>query len=131
VVLVDTDIMVDILRNYPPAVRWLEGLGDEEIALPGFVVMELSGGEPDRQSLDRTRRILDPYRVYWPTADDCDRALTRFGEAHLSHGLSAFDALIAETAKGLRVPLHTFNTRHYRALPDLETVQPYPRSDSG
>lgn len=129
--LVDTDILVDILRSYPPAVQWLESLGDEEIALPGFVVMELLGGEPDGGSLDRTRRVLEPYRVYWPTADDCDRALARFGEAHLSHGLSAFDALIAATAQSLRVPLHTFNTRHYRALPDLETVQPYRRSDSG
>jgi len=43
-ILLDTDIMIDLLRNYPPAVVWLRSLGDEEIALPGFVVMELIQG---------------------------------------------------------------------------------------
>lgn len=43
-ILPDTDIMVDILRDYPPAVQWMQSLGDEAIALPGFVVMELIQG---------------------------------------------------------------------------------------
>ncbi|HRQ40374.1 MAG TPA: hypothetical protein PLD25_20875 [Chloroflexota bacterium] len=36
--------MIDLLRQHPPAVAWLAGLGEEGISLPGFVVMELLQG---------------------------------------------------------------------------------------
>jgi len=37
------------------------------------------------------------------------------------------DALIAATALGLRLPLVTFNARHFSAVPGLTTIQPYTR----
>ena len=40
-ILLDTDIMIDVLRQYPPALEWLKTLSDEEMILSGFVVMEL------------------------------------------------------------------------------------------
>jgi predicted nucleic acid-binding protein len=44
--LLDTDVMIDILRDYAPAIEWLSSLQDEEApGLPGFVVMELVQGE--------------------------------------------------------------------------------------
>jgi len=33
--------MVDMLRDHPPAVAWLRSLGEEEIVLPAYVLMEL------------------------------------------------------------------------------------------
>ncbi len=30
-ILLDTDIMIDLSRKYPPAIAWLGSLGDEEI----------------------------------------------------------------------------------------------------
>lgn len=126
-VLLDTDIMVDILRGFPPAAAWLEALGNEEVALPGYVAMELLVGATDRQAAEGMQAALAPFAVYWPAAQDCDRALATFAQASLSHGLSPFDALIAETAKGLGAPLHTFNVKHFDAIADLETIQPYER----
>jgi hypothetical protein len=43
-ILLDTDVMIDLLRQYQPAVEWLASLGEEEIVLPGFLVMELIQG---------------------------------------------------------------------------------------
>lgn len=43
-IVLDTDVMRDLLREYPPAVTWLESIGEEEVVLPGFVVMELIQG---------------------------------------------------------------------------------------
>ncbi|MBM4032956.1 MAG: type II toxin-antitoxin system VapC family toxin [Planctomycetes bacterium] len=126
-VLVDADIMIDVLRGLPAAMGWLASLGSEEVALPGYVLLELLDGESDRMSMARTRRRLQRYRVLWPKISDYDRAVALFAEAKLTHGLDAFDALIAEMAKGMRVPLHTFNTRHFSAVPGLRTVQPYRR----
>jgi predicted nucleic acid-binding protein len=36
--------MIDLLRQYRPAIAWLDSPGEEEITLPGFVVMELLQG---------------------------------------------------------------------------------------
>ena len=47
-ILPDTDVMIDLLRQYPPAVIWLESLGEEEVVLPGFVVMELIQGSRNK-----------------------------------------------------------------------------------
>lgn len=35
----DTDVMIDLLREHPPAVAWIETLDDTEIILSGFVAM--------------------------------------------------------------------------------------------
>jgi len=40
-ILLDTDIVIDVLREYPPAVAWFQSVANEEIVLPGFVAMEL------------------------------------------------------------------------------------------
>jgi len=117
--------MVDILRGYPPALEWLGSLGEEEIGIPGFVVMELMDGCASQQELNQLQTELAPYLIYWPTAEDCDRALSDFARAHLSRNLSILDALIGEGAIGAQAVLCTFNTRHFKAIPGLVTEQPY------
>lgn len=47
--LLDTDVMIDVLRGYDPALEWLRSLADEMIGLPGFVAMELLQGCRNRQ----------------------------------------------------------------------------------
>jgi len=88
-ILLDTDVMIDLLRGYPPAKEWFDSLDDDAIfTLPGFVMMELD----------------------------------------LSHNAGLIDTLVGQTAVSLKVPLHTFNKRHYQFIPELETVQPYVKA---
>jgi hypothetical protein len=70
---------------------------------------------------------LAAYRVAWPSPATCDAALAVFTSYHLSHGLGILDALIAQMAVTLHVPLHTFNQKHYIAIPHLTTIQPYEK----
>jgi len=127
VILLDTDVMIDILRRYPPAVAWLESLGDEEILLPGFVVMELLQGCRNKVEQEQIEKTLQAYAVAWPSPETCDKALAVFGSVYLSHGLGMLDALIGQTAVALQVPLHTFNQKHYITIPHLQTAQPYTK----
>ena len=60
-ILVDTDIMIDLLRGYPPAVQWLTSLEDEQIVLPGFVAMELMQGCRNKIEQESLERKLMPY----------------------------------------------------------------------
>lgn len=124
-ILIDTDIMIDILRGYPPAVQWLQSLGDEAIALPGFVVMELIQGCQTKIELTNIRKRLAPFQVHWPEADDCNQAVELFTQYHLSHQMGIIDVLIGQSAVSINGSLYTFNKKHYAPIPGLKTVQPY------
>ncbi len=65
------------------------------------------------------------YGVVWLSPIDCDNALEVFAEFHFSHGAGILDVLIGQTALTIDIPLHTFNQKHYRFIPGLQTVQPY------
>jgi predicted nucleic acid-binding protein len=124
--LLDTDVLVDVRRRHPPAVAWLASL-PERPAVPGLAIMELVAGCRDRREVQALLRDIAPFRLYWPTEADQDRALRTFARAHLSHRLGLMDALIGECAVGLSATLSTFNVRHYQAVPGLVTEQPYNR----
>jgi predicted nucleic acid-binding protein len=38
--ILDTDVLIDVQRGHPPALAWFSGLADVP-AVPGLVVMEL------------------------------------------------------------------------------------------
>jgi hypothetical protein len=90
--------------------------------------MELLQGCRDREEEQQVEAILRPYKLYWPTPEDCARAFDDFSSHHLSHGLGILDALIAETAAGRAAQLATFNRKHYGVVDGLQMIQPYARS---
>jgi predicted nucleic acid-binding protein len=124
-VLLDTDVLVDLIRGRPEALTWFAGLGTHPPAA-GFAAMELVWGSQDAAELRRVRAFLTPFPLLWPSQADL---LTAFSLAavKLSHGLGSWDALIAATALGQGLPMATFNVRHFAGVPGLTTVQPYAR----
>ncbi len=124
--LLDTDILIDIQHAHAPAVAWFASLTDLP-AVPGFVVMELIQDARNTQQMRQALRLVAPLQVVWPTETDCSRALSDFTAYHLSHNVGLLDALIAACATGLAATLCTFNAKHYRIIPNLVIVQPYTR----
>ena len=85
--LLDTDVMIDILRGHPPAIAWLSGLGNVPVGLPGLVAMELLQGchnLSQQQNLDKQVRR---FNLHWPSLADCQRAYQDFAAYRLSHNL--------------------------------------------
>ncbi len=128
-ILLDTDVFVDVLRGYPPAVAWLTSLGSEMLGVPGLVAMELLQDCSNRKEQSQMEAKLRPYCIYWPNQTDCNRAYKDYARRRLSHGLGILDVLIAETAVGMGVPLATFDTKHYGVISALRTIQPYARDN--
>lgn len=123
-ILPDTDVAIDILRGFPPAVAWLKSLGHSVLGLPGLVVMELLQGCRDKVEQGKVERFSQRIPLYWPTAADCERGRTDYAAFHLSHGVGLLDVLIGHTAVGLNEPLATFNVKHYQVIAGLKTMQP-------
>ena len=126
-ILLDTDVVVDLLRELPEAVTWFESLADEEIILPGFAAMELIQGCRSRPELRMVQRHLGNMMVAWPTPETCDAALAVYAKTRFSHGIGLLDALVGQLAISLGLPLNTFNRKHYAGIPNLRTAQPYSR----
>ena len=128
-ILIDSDVMIDLLRQYPPAIEWFYTLEDEEeLLLSGYVLMELIQGCRNKAEQQTLQRELATYGAVWPAPADCDEALEIFTTYHLSHGAGLLDTLIGQTAVALGIPLHTFNQKHYQFIPHLQTVQPYRKN---
>lgn len=124
-ILLDTDVMVDILRGYEQAKIWLRSI--EEIGMPGLVAMELILGCQNAREQRTLEKELSEYQLYWPSVEDCSRAMKTFSSHHLSDSIGLLDALIAETAIGMNAELATFNVKHYRVIDGLQSLQPYTR----
>ena len=61
--LLDTDVMVDILRGYAPALAWVASMGSETVGIPGLVTMELLQGCSNREEQQRVERLLRTLRA--------------------------------------------------------------------
>lgn len=127
--LLDSDVVIDLLREYLPAVAWFDTLAPDEILyLPGYVMMELLQGCRNKTEQAHLERELAGYGIVWLTPAECDRALRVFADYRLSHNAGMLDVLIGQTAVMLATPLYTFNLKHYQFIPGLQTVQPYSKT---
>ena len=128
-IIVDTDILVDVIRKYLPALQWLRSKEDEKIAIPGFVAMELIFGCENKVQQNSIEKHISNYNILRPSSLACNQALHTFTQYHLSNDIGIIDSLIAHTIMETNLPLHTFNQKHYKAIPNLKTVQPYKKGN--
>jgi predicted nucleic acid-binding protein len=126
-ILIDTDIAVDILRDHGPALGWLRSLESELPALAGYSAMELLRGCRDKRSMARVDAFVGNVAVLWPPPATCQAALGLFHDLTLANGLGLLDSFIAAIAIEHQTPLHTFNRKHFAAVPGLILVEPYLR----
>ena len=128
-ILLDSDVMIDLLRQYSPAAKWFDTLDDEEeILLPGYVILELIQGCRNKMEQEKLQKELATYCAVWLAPADCDIVLDVFTKYHLSHNAGLLDVLIGQTAVALGVMLYTFNQKYYHFIPGLQTIQPYEKT---
>jgi hypothetical protein len=124
--ILDTDVLILLEKENPPALAWYSALSETPY-VAGFAALELLNGCENAADLRRIEGFLTDFTLLWPDEAALDRAAQDYGALRLSHGIGVFDMVIAVTALGHDEDLVTFNTRHFRAVPGLVTVQPYTR----
>lgn len=124
-ILLDTSVLVDLLRRFPPAVTWFQSQRDLRFYVSDIVILELYAGCRNRQERDRIdqfRRLFDPLHLL---PEDTSWAVETFRRFRLSHGIGILDALIAAPAVRLGSPLLTCNTKHFDFIPNVRIEHPY------
>ncbi len=135
-ILLDTDVLIDLVRNSPRAPSWRPLVADKIPAVCFVTVAEMwkgailnAYGEEKRRELRATINSL----VVVPSTDDLAeewakvvaeaRALGHaLGASELGQNVHAHDAWIAATARLHRLPLLTGNRRHFEGLSELQLV---------
>lgn len=123
--ILDTSILIDLLRAFPPATDWFSGLGRQRVAITPVVWMETIQGATNREKRSQAIRFLRQFGIAHPTEDDNRWAMRQTATFHLSHGIQLQDAMIASVAARLAVPLYTTNLKHFLPLPAVNAQKPY------
>lgn len=127
VVLVDSDVLIDIGRKVEEAVACLDQIERHSSpAVSAVTHMELIVGCRNKTELRKLDRFLGRFQAVSLTEAISDRSLQLLRRYRLSHGLLIADAVIAATALALEMPLVTKNQRDYRFIENL-LLLPYPR----
>ena len=118
-VLVDTDVLIDFLRGYGPAVSFVDDHSDR-IVLSAIVVTELYAGAKGDAEQKVLQSLLSVFRVA-PISGE----IARLGGLYRrdygpSHGTGLSDALVAATAFLEGAELKTLNVKHYPMFDGIE-----------
>lgn len=122
-IVLDTSVLIDVLRGHEAAARWLSRLDEVSICSEITRVEILRGvRSPERAATERLLQAL----AWAPVDDSVSRRAGELGREHRASdaGLGVADLIIAATALLLDAELATGNARHFPMFPSLEA--PYP-----
>jgi tRNA(fMet)-specific endonuclease VapC len=125
--LLDTDVLIDILRAHPPAQVWLQAYADLPVVIHGVTAMEILMGSRNKNEWQRHQTFLNQFVLVWPTATEFEEAYLWLAQHRLTTALGIPDALIAATVLKRGWQLYSFNLKHYRQIEGLNVQTPYQR----
>lgn len=112
-ILCDTNIIIEALKNNPIVIAEMEKIGLERIAVSVVTVMELYYGALHKAELRKIKRHLSSIRIL-QIDEAISVAATELIERYAkSHGLQIPDALIAATSINRALQLYTGNTKDF------------------
>jgi tRNA(fMet)-specific endonuclease VapC len=124
-VIIDTTVLVDLLRGSSQARSFLSGVPFDERLISAVTVAELVEGCRNRRELAVLERELRLYAVVW-----IDEAQSRLADRwhrrfRLSKGIGYLDCLIGAAAFCTSASVVTLNDKHFRVLPGVIVSRPY------
>lgn len=124
--LLDTNIIIDLFRGYPPAITAFENFLYSQKASV-MTKMELIGGEKTRKDAKRMIEILDNLRInFLPITEKvCAEAENIILNYHHRQSIGILDSFIAATAIIYDEELATRNVKHFEFIPNLKLIAPY------
>ncbi|MCP9840668.1 type II toxin-antitoxin system VapC family toxin [Synechococcus sp. J7-Johnson] len=116
--VIDTDVLIDYLRDQPLAVVFLEGC-DQPLAVSVVSIAELYVGVREGEERQRLDAFVSAFSVLPLEKEAAIQAGLLRRQYGRSHGTGLADALIAASVQAAGATLATLNRRHF---PMLATV---------
>ena len=121
--LIDTNIIIDVLRGYQPAIQWIQS--QQQLVFPRMVYLEVIAGCRTKVEQGTALRFLKRFDLVEFTDSDFVWATDQLIKFKLSHNAGINDCLIAAPAFRLQLPLYTQNVKHFQPLLGTLAVKPY------
>lgn len=126
-VVLDTDVLIEILRGDSRAGTWLASIEGLIVGMPVLVWMEILLGARNKQEQTALSEQVARYTILHLESGDSERSRQWFERFHLSHGVGVLDCLIAAIAVRIGKPFYTFNLKHFQVISALAVHAPYQR----
>jgi predicted nucleic acid-binding protein len=123
-ILCDTDIFIEALKNNRRAIKMLRQIGFENIALSAITVMELYFGAVNKREMTKIKNRLQQLRIVHVDQGICEEAMDLIERYAKSHGLHIPDALIAATAICKGIQLLTYNVKDFKFIKRINLYHP-------
>lgn len=121
--LVDTNILIDLLRRYEPAVKFLREL--EVIYVSAITPMELIQGASNKIELNAILSFNENLEMIEISDQISKEAYEIMSKYFLETQIEVADALIAATAIVSHRVLLTRNIKHFKKIEGLFVKDPY------
>lgn len=120
-ILVDTDIIIDWLKNDLKTINFLEK-HKAEINISIISVLEVLEGARNKYEMQILAEELSKINTIFLDEQICNLARDLFIAFKLSTGIGKYDALIAATTIIQNGKLLTHNLKHYQKIPNLKII---------
>src|SRR5262245_39605083 len=122
--IVDTTVLIHLLRDNPIAINWLQA--QSKLAMTTISWMEVIYGAQGHQGQIRSLNLFMQFNLLFLTEADQTWAMERLLALRLSGGVSITDCLIASVCHRLQVPLYTHNVKDMtKILAPALVIKPY------
>lgn len=123
--LLETTVIVDLLRNYPAAETWIRSQLQASYGITPIIWMEVIGGGPTKIKRIQAARLMQRFEMIDLIPADFHWAIEQQMIYELSHGVGMMDCLIACASQRLQIPLYTHNLKHFTPLIGSLAQKPY------
>jgi tRNA(fMet)-specific endonuclease VapC len=120
-IVLDTNILIEILKNNTQTLRAVEGLNGE-LCISAITVMELYFGARDKIELSKLKKFIKLFEVIEINTDISCQATLLIEKYAKSHHLDIPDALIASSALVNKLPIMTYNRKDFKYIDGLELL---------
>ncbi|MEB2288121.1 MAG: PIN domain-containing protein [Anaerolineae bacterium] len=121
--IVDTTVVIHLLRRHLPALAWFNN--NQVYGVTSTTWMEVMEGTTGKANQAQAKGILDQFEILYLTAADQVWAMEQLERFQFSHHIGMNDCLIASVAYRVGRPLITHNLKDMTPLIGKLAVKPY------
>jgi predicted nucleic acid-binding protein len=121
--LLDSSVVIDVLREHPPAENWLKSQG--QLGVTRIVWLEVIEGAFNKRKQREALKLLRRFALVELTTPDMIWAVNTLIRTNLGYNVDAFDCLIASVSHRLQLPMYTTNMKHFTPLLGSLAQRPY------